>query len=429
MMDGHRRSLGSKVAALAPLLCTLGLGCGEASSSRGAGPGPSTAAGGGAVGGDAGGVGGPAGTGGKGGAGSAAAGGKGGAAGSAATGGTGGSYASGSVEPGELDGALATALCEYYARCGLDSDYATHLDGGCASAVVAGLRNGVVAEALAALEKGTVSYDADAMAACLADLASTPCSAPLSPDLLCESAVTGLVPEGGDCTLSVECAGDERCDGATCPGQCVPRTEAGCVVDADCPSGGQCMAAEGGARFCRALARQGEPCAYSPWCIPGLFCTTESGRQAEGSCEERPRAATGEACGPMPYGTACAAGDVCAILGPGDPTGWLEQCVPVADSGGPCYPGPEDGCPPGEYCPITTGELFAGTYSASCAPTVALGEGCTVDVFGVGCGPLARCKDGICAALGELGATCTESGDCLSNSCVDGACAVLERCQ
>jgi hypothetical protein len=153
-----------------------------------------------------------------------------------------------------------------------------------------------------AVRAGKVRVDDDAVGRCAARVdestrgcdwvAPTLAAAPAE----CASAVSGLVPEGGRCTSSLECSGELHCagQGASTPGVCKPPQplDAGCGTSVD--SLASYLALRGVERrkpacadFCALTSHRcepkpavGTPCRASVNCASDQTC-------ASGRCETR----------------------------------------------------------------------------------------------------------------------------------------------
>jgi hypothetical protein len=262
---------------------------------------------------------------------------------------------------------------------------------------------------LAAVDRGTTSYDGEAAAACIDWVAGGACSRSMT-SLACELTFAGTLADGDSCYLDRECGTG---------GYCV-----GCAPDECCKG------------TCSIPGEAGEPCPDERWgCAPGLLCDA-------GTCIEAPATCFADA--------DCAEGLHCAETG---------LCVDGVGEGGRCTLDPdeddedeEDGgddgeedpgswrdaadqseCAPGLYCVDSrcqktnfvgapceryehcTGGLYCdyGTSGepGSCQPRAAIGEACRSDLP---CLASAICdvETSTCVALSGPGEFCVFDTDC-----------------
>ncbi|MBL8954038.1 MAG: hypothetical protein JNK82_24895 [Myxococcaceae bacterium] len=385
-----------------------------------------------------------------GGTGGASAGGTGGTAGGT-TGDGGVPFDAGSTPFAALCDQYFDALCTFYSRCGAMQDKAT-----CLSVqddrFNPWLRDACLFDERAQLDAGRVAYEDRAAAACLHALrVSAPCTQAIeqfAPE--CASLFRGLVPAGGACARSSECAPTHYCDSSVgmCPGRCVAKKPAGADagLDEECQAGMYPYAGK-----CRLFALTGFSCAAIPpsndpqRCIPnvafcngsaclplqgdGGTCTSDSQcifplRCAASRCV-RP-AGTGEACGyglfpgtpsvPCKFDLACSeglGGGVCRALGVNG-QGCFNQfeCAGTRQCPGVFFgAGPDGGL-----------QIDAG----SCTPASGAGAPCTAAQNFCDVGPTYCNTDaGQCAARAAFGtmSTCTASEQCTPpDVCLGGVC-------
>jgi len=124
-------------------------------------------------------------------------------------------------------------------------------------------------------EDGTLSIDADAMAACSTYATTTSCDE-IAGDSFnfngtpCEDVFVGAVPLGGECDLSEQCVGESFCEqGKGDCGACSPRLEdaIGCTIDDQCING--LCNSQG---LCAAPAVVGGACVTAEDCVGLLDC-------------------------------------------------------------------------------------------------------------------------------------------------------------
>jgi len=198
----------------------------------------------------------------------------------------------------------------------------------------------------AAIDRGTVLYDAEAAGACLRErFTGFGCSELEAmygeqPDA-CLRTFTGTVPLGGTCFAEEECAGEAYCSLVTTypcvPAICVAAGQALVPLGGDCSvAGSQCtpgaFCADG--ETCTALLPAGSPCSSTLVCrFPKEVCYA-------GICRVPPD--EGEACDPIgsDYGGPCrriddrcndATGLCTRLPGPGESCASTKTCVPYAE--------------------------------------------------------------------------------------------------
>lgn len=244
----------------------------------------------------------------------------------------------------------------------------------------------------AALEAGTVVYDAEAATRCLRALESVQC-ADFADELgRCHDEVwQPTLPANGACAIDEECI-DGRClREAECPGRCVaygavsaPCTDAffDCRPELACVSGA-----------CAERRAVGESCTNGGECAEGLLCRASV-------CAERPT--LGEACeGSRGSGSDCAGSLVC-VGG---------MCAEGATSGD-CFSTP---CAEGYRCDEDT---------LQCIAVAPPGGACTLDAQ---CPFTFFCDRGRCTALPIAGELCGEAPICAEGVCMDGRCTLVEE--
>lgn len=369
---------------------------------------------------------------------------------------------------GVLETCVATteALCARFAECGAaEPALPSFCSGDVATACAA-----EVGEARKSVERGAARFDAKAAQACVQAVRSAPClsSGGLDRGALpaCDP-VTGLVAEGAACFSQGECQPGLACDasGATCPGHCLelpgasePCSPLGCAPGYFCLYG----EAEG---VCTALAHDGQPCAASDGCDPGLLCaagtcvapgTSGEACDLEHSCQPplacqdaqcADPAALGAPC--EPEGVLCAPGLVCAPAGPSTyacrspalkdaPCSASYQCqAGLVCAGAVCAaPGGAGApCQSAEECAAAQG-LTCDPDSAKCAVKPGKGQVCHLDP---GCADGLWCQlpepgvdeppptEGTCTAQKMALETCASAIECgVGLTCRDGACGPAE---
>jgi hypothetical protein len=275
------------------------------------------------------------------------------------------------------------------------------------------LRNTIQARVERGVERGTIHYDPDAVAVCLAAEATSDCAAVLTRDPVCPDGLDGTVPRDGECVDDLECAGDAYCAGLVdaCTGRCEPRVPAGasCEPAAECAFGTVIVSDNDGC-ICRAQGLEGQSCRYG--CQGSLECSGPDGR-----CARSESATLGQECDSLHL---CSAGSVCAY--DADPSNEQAHCVERAEPGGACTRSAPDMCPEGEWCRLAEP---ADSNVGICVPPVAEGDACSVSSD---CNEWwGSCTDGACVAFRDNGAACSRDDECFSGACREGVCA-LDTC-
>lgn len=292
----------------------------------------------------------------------------------------------------------------------------------------------------AALARGTVLLDEDAVAACTADMLAV-CPAGLAARLpgACGEVFVGTLANGEPCAIDEECA-EGTCDfaeGASC-GVC---TEGTAALGATCRRNAECAPSEEGPVECAGGAQESPVCRLakpftivpsgpsgpcgSPLtddntlvaCTEGLYCDTT------GIC--RPPLAVGAPC--EPYVDACVPGAECRpvegssslfcvaityldeVGAECDVDEWLgtRLCNGVANLG----------CDPDTLRCVTLGD---GSLGSACASTAGCAEGLRCALVG---------ESTQCIALFEDGYACSYGGECASGFCRRGDDAPSGTCE
>jgi hypothetical protein len=89
-------------------------------------------------------------------------------------------------------------------------------------------------------------------------------------------------------------------------------------------------------------------------------------------------------------------------------------------------------CPDGQYCPVDYNGLARGVSTATCRALPVPGEPCAyrplLGTILAQCAPYARCDNGRCNALGEVGAFCDDDEQCYTGYCASFQCARSHTC-
>ncbi|MGE5185109.1 MAG: hypothetical protein ACM31C_23735 [Acidobacteriota bacterium] len=268
--------------------------------------------------------------------------------------------------------------CNELVRCGLVSDVLTcgrlRLDVG----------SGVTPDLVAAVQAGTVIYDAAAAETCLAAITAscdrsvaftnTSRSAPAA----CDQMFTGTVAAGGVCAFDDECV-SRYCSMASCSTTGQPL---GTCVGSTAPTPRPAL---------------GEACTSNPSCIASYCDPT-----------------TVLCVALLPAGASCSSNDACQLgLACKNAT-----CTPLAPTGGACV-SDNDCRDVGDYCSATQTCTAFGVAGATCASD----SDCSIYY---------RCDatSGTCVLRPELGQPCgPQPLDCIDRSYCDGTtgtCTALE---
>jgi hypothetical protein len=331
-----------------------------------------------------------------------------------------GSSSSGSGETGDFWRQYAKATCELLARCAalFVPDLAS-----CSAALETALTEQVLEQQNQAIAEGRIDYHPDALAACIAQVKTASCDEERFEK--CRPVFEGKTKLGQACTVDLECEDYGQCkvDGA-CPGVCAPAAKLGeaCTRYNECEPGLEC-GGDTAAQTCQKTAKIGESCAEAG-CSGYGVCR-------EGTCVSRESLGQSEQGGPCEVvsGPSCKPGLVCTTtLVDGDVVG---RCQPKVASGAACTFSTPDPCPEGEYCHITsaTGEKPA---TGTCTASPKLGEECRYGTYNItSCEPGQYCdtETKVCAAKRELGAACSSSSQCSSNTCVADQCVENLECE
>jgi hypothetical protein len=329
----------------------------------------------------------------------------------------------------------AEAYCGVLERCsGFFFELVFPLED-CATLAAEAARQGGFSALEAAVEDGRIEYHPDKAEACFDAIEARDCADANDRDIeACEAALSGTVPEDGDCELDEECEGSLICEtNAVCPGVCVKRYGPGvaCLESDECADGLVCSTATA---HCVAPAGEGGACegGTEPQCDVGLLCVgNDNSQQRPGSCRPLDSVlfqGAGESCDPT-NAELCEDGLACVLTGLNEELAAAWECQPIAASGGTCRLGLPEQCPAGEYCDVTLVGAAAGQAS-ECETLPAPGEPCAPRPFGflAACEAYARCEDGLCVALRDLGESCSSSAVCYSGYCAGGACEPPRAC-
>ena len=267
------------------------------------------------------------------------------------------------------------AQCERAVLCGFMPDVET-----CFGALA---QDQLIAEAIAAVAFGDLTYDPAAAETCIQTLTTASCEgfSLFTRSILevCDQVFGNRRNNGDPCVTAAQCAGI----GAICEGSC---------GDGGCP--GTC-------RGVSAAGQEGDPCSELEPCGNGFRCVY-SDENMQDECI--PLSGPNEPC--VPFG--CIEGYAC------DTSSNPPRCFQQAASGSSCNPALEYACADlNEYC---SGE------QQRCVPLPRPGEACGVNQLAdYYCARMAYCADGSCEQLPAAGEPCIGNGVCLGQlQCTSG---------
>ncbi len=306
---------------------------------------------------------------------------------------------------------IGSAICSFTERCGISTFIAVlsaFRPTDCARAFGAQQRDGIFPPLLAALDAGTVVYDAMAAQACVDEIRALACE---SIDFSRTDARTrtcgfvGLLSDGERCSLDQECSATSACHGP--------------------PETGTCSLAS-----CQHIPQLGEPCTDSCGDEGALLCI-------DGTCAA-----------PVPIGGVCSGGvracvahsscstttagesGVCQVLAPTPIVGEGASCTAEAqcDRGlvcvgaslevAVCAQRRTDGtCRTTFWSTNDCGGFGETCVAGRCVPPPGEGEPCRIS-----CQPDLACSggfvaDGVCERRSVIGEACTTSAGCFSGTC------------
>lgn len=168
------------------------------------------------------------------------------------------------------------AMCAHLVKCGDQPDAAT-----CKRTQAA---DPDIAQAIAAVVYGTLTYEGGAAVDCVNTLRGSPCEVPggLGKGVkdTCDKVFSSRHPNGGSCFTGLECASGKCKPPATCADSCCEGTcddvgdaialDATCLgMGKPCQVGTYC---DNGSNKCTKLKDSNEACGQRDACLPGLAC-------------------------------------------------------------------------------------------------------------------------------------------------------------
>jgi len=277
----------------------------------------------------------------------------------------------------------------------------------------------------AAIAKGTVRYQGDAIAECTKAVEAMGCEFLERPRLeACEKVVAGTVAAGGECVSGEECEGDLYCkQSSSCPGSCSTLEKAGalCREDSDCEGGLDCVDGK-----CTAKPKTGETCSDTVDCGGVNMCSVAQQGKPR-TCrafDEVFSLKKGQTCD-IASSSLCEGGLSCSIASVTLAGAVTSSCVEPVASGTKCNLAFFDSCLPTEYC---KGASFKPlTLEGECRLLPTEGAACA-ESGGKNCAKDHACVNAKCQKLRENGDACTVDDECWSSRCSKGACIADSAC-
>lgn len=298
--------------------------------------------------------------------------------------------------PSEFRARYHSLFCEKLGRCGLIG-----------RSEVDGCRTGILAvnedlkkhyDLDEAVRAKRMVFDATAAALCLEQFSSFACSDfanGTGKPWRCETALRGLLPEGGQCFHSDECVSRE-CSSVTpgCPGLCDAATycQARCLLSQD----EHCAWDVKGGESCVPREPEGGPCSRpADECRLDLVCIQDTSvlPQWRGTCQKVPGLG-------QPCSDTCVPGAYC------DFTEGTGTCRPVLGEDSLCVT--NLACKQGLRCIVPSG---ASVAEGRCRPIADVGEACDFASTPSICPSNQKCVGGKCTAASD-GETCGDSLSC-----------------
>jgi hypothetical protein len=290
------------------------------------------------------------------------------------------------------------ALCDYFVECGYASSVELCIDTWSSIA-------SFPADLGAAIDNGTVEYDAAAARACLDSLRGASCTGffdeGFADDEACDRIFRGTIDDGNACWIGEQCISGRcnaiECMMACCQGTCIaPPPEAAigqdCTGGQDCVAGAYCDLDSG---LCAADRTEGAACPAGYECGSGLDCIAAVCQLGLGE---------GEAC----LDFQCAAPFVCDVDS--------RTCQRLRGEGEACNPD-ADICALGLSC---------NPGSNTCTIPGGVGSPCDISFIGSGCSGDAYCDydfelgEGTCQPLVANGGSCIDDYTCQTGYCGPG---------
>jgi len=327
----------------------------------------------------------------------------------------------------EVEDEYYNLFCEKVENCDMNAYFSMVIDDrqDCLDFLHNNMNDGPgIGDIVAAVNAGTVAYDAEQGYACIEDMRALSCAEfgdrePAS----CVGVFTGTLADDDECNLNEECVSGYCNTDAGCPGTCEPAVAVGdpCTETDECEAGAKCVLDE--CAVFSAAAGVGDPCdADEDWCGEGLFC----------------HPTTGECTAQLTEGTdcenvsdqECEAGTLCFGVGDAQKTCVELTIIETADT--VCDYGAGIMC--AAYndltCAIDDFQAFTGT----CQTFTTLGEVCfnSTELVLTSCDMFADLfcdmsggyqTDGHCTAKKSGGEACTDGDQCLSGLCTADLCA------
>ena len=326
---------------------------------------------------------------------------------------------------------LATAVCEFSARCDLLELLELVVNEPCDDFISAQFREGTVGAVQSGLDAGRIVYNAEAMGRCTTQLEVSDCGVDLTELFsVCDAAFEGQQSAGDACEHTTECQGNQAClIAGGCPGRCGPFPSVGesCTEEIGCDAEAVCFRGE-----CARTLTRGASCNEGGIpCDDGLFCkvnpifmtgaceplnTTPVGLGATCDLNGGPYCDTGLACVAQPP----------AVVIPGLPAIPEFKCLAKVGEGEVCFAGAPDQCTNGFYCSgfnLDIEDLNNLDIEGTCLALPGEGEPCASSLVGDICNRGFVCNGSLCSTRQNNGGACTVDAECYGGSCYEGACA------
>ncbi|MBU1069733.1 hypothetical protein KJ975_09230 [Myxococcota bacterium] len=327
----------------------------------------------------------------------------------------------------DVEGEYYNLFCEQIETCGVNPYFEMVINDrqGCLDFLQTQLGTEAgLADMIAAVNEGTIVYDAEKGYACVEAMKALACDefGDLEPEA-CNGTFTGTIDDNGECFLNEECVSGYCNTETACPGTCEPAVATGDACDStdQCVTGAKCVLGEC-AVFTTPLTT-GQDCdPDEDWCATGLYCNPDNS-----ACTTR--IAEGQDCDNV-SDLECEAGTMCFGIGDAQKTCMQLTLVETADgvcdynAGIMCAAYNDLTCAIDDFQALTgTCQTFKQLNEVCFDSTNLVMTGC--DMFGdLYCDMSGGYQaDGTCKAKLAGGDACTDSEACLSGFCDVDVCA------